>query len=85
MVGDEWSCTCSTWDALQNRSVNFNIATLIEKFAHGIEYLRTFNKDIFYTFVNNKIYVALAITHFRVGKSIKHNPVFNFYNRQRLK
>ena len=80
----KWTSSCTTWYALQNRSVHLEVTSFIEKGTHGVKHFSAFHKSFSHVLVHNQVNIALTVTHFRVGKTIVRNTIFCFNNGKGL-
>src|SRR5690606_9842380 len=62
VVRDEWTSSSSTWNALQNRSVNLQCSAFVEKRTNGIHHPGALHEGFFYRRIDDEVCIALAIS-----------------------
>src|SRR5690606_24533363 len=83
VMGNEWTCSRSTRNCLQDWSFYFHISSVVEVFTHGVEQLRTLNKNLFIVGVYDQVHITHSIALFWIGKGIKSLSVCFLNNRKR--
>ena len=64
------TCRSSSRYRLKHGSINFQISFVVEEIAHSVHNLGALHKGVFHFRIHNKIYVAHAVTQFRIGERV---------------
>ncbi len=82
MMRDEGACGSASGDALEDGGLHLEAAGGIEVLTHGGHDLGALDEGVFHLRIDDKVYIALAVAHFRVGECIVHHAVHFLHDRE---
>ena len=71
MVSNKWFRIRAARDRMHHRSLDLKESTFLKKFTNIANNQRTFDEITAYLWIHYHIKVALAVTHFFVGETVK--------------
>src|SRR5690606_5155663 len=76
VMRDKGSCSSSSGDRLQDRSLHLEIAPLVEEIPHRVEQLGSLHEDLLHLRIHHQVSIALSVAKLRIVKFIQSVPFF---------
>src|SRR5690606_3512553 len=85
MVRDEWTSSGTTWNALQNRSINLQRSAFVQKRSNGVNHLSTLHEGFFHRRIDDEVCITLAIAKLGICNRIKGLSICFLHDGKRTK